>query len=104
MDDRVREAFERDYACGDEIIDALSLCRNPDGTYQQALARMCYKWFCKGRASTEAAEARYKPLVEAAQAVVDRWHSTDWKAPPTADFMNRLRDALADAARVMKGE
>lgn len=36
-------------------------------------------------------------LREAAQAVLDRWDSLDWKAAPTADYMNRLRDALAAA-------
>ena len=36
-------------------------------------------------------------LREAAQAVLDRWDSLDWKAAPTADYMNRLRAALAAA-------
>jgi len=36
-----------------------------------------------------------KELREAAQAVLDRWDSVDWKAPPTADYMERLRKALA---------
>jgi hypothetical protein len=34
-------------------------------------------------------------LVGAGQAVVARWDSTDWKAPPTADAMSDLRTALA---------
>ena len=34
-------------------------------------------------------------LIAAAKAVVDRWDSTDWKAAPTAEVMNRLRNALA---------
>lgn len=37
------------------------------------------------------------PLREAAQAVLDRWDSLDWKVAPTADYMNRLRAALAAA-------
>ena len=37
------------------------------------------------------------PLREAAQAVLDRWDSRNWKAAPTADYMNRLRAALAVA-------
>ena len=36
-------------------------------------------------------------LRAAAQAVLDRWDSLDWKAAPTADYMNRLRAALAAA-------
>lgn len=36
-----------------------------------------------------------KELIEAAQAVVDRWDSIDWKLPPTADYIARLRAALA---------
>ena len=36
-------------------------------------------------------------LREAAQAVMDRWDSSDWKAPATATYMNRLRAALAAA-------
>jgi hypothetical protein len=38
-------------------------------------------------------------LIKAAQAVVDRWDSTDWKAAPTAEVMNRLRNALAELSR-----
>jgi len=33
-------------------------------------------------------------VAEAAKAVHDRWESTDWKAEPTAGFMNALRDSL----------
>lgn len=49
-DAEVREAFERDYSCGDPLIDGESLARNSDGTYETALARLCFKWFGKGRA------------------------------------------------------
>ncbi len=35
------------------------------------------------------------PLREAAQAVLDCWDSRNWKAAPTADYMRRLRAALA---------
>lgn len=34
-------------------------------------------------------------LIEAAKAVIARWDSTDWKAAPTAEVMNRLRAALS---------
>lgn len=34
-------------------------------------------------------------LIEAAKAVIGRWDSTDWKAAPAADVMNRLRAALS---------
>ena len=34
-------------------------------------------------------------LIEAATAVIARWDSTDWKAAPTAEVMNRLRAALS---------
>ena len=38
-------------------------------------------------------------LRDAAQAVVDRWDTPLWKdAGPTAYVINRLRDALAEAA------
>jgi hypothetical protein len=36
-------------------------------------------------------------LVKAAKAVVDRWHTPSWKdAPHTAEFINRLENALKD--------
>jgi hypothetical protein len=36
-------------------------------------------------------------LVKAAKAVVDRWHTPLWKdAPHTAEFINRLENALKD--------
>lgn len=38
-----------------------------------------------------------EPLREAAQAVLDCWDSRNWKAAPTADYMRRLRAALAAA-------
>jgi hypothetical protein len=62
MSDTVREKFEQEYKCGDECIDALSLCTNPDGTYQQALARMCFKWFCKGQAAQADAGDLWQPI------------------------------------------
>lgn len=46
-----REAFEAEYASGDPWSDAISLARREDGEYYQALARMCFKWFCKGNKS-----------------------------------------------------
>ena len=42
-------------------------------------------------------DAMTDTLRAAAQAVLDRWDSLDWKAAPTADYMNRLRAALAAA-------
>lgn len=33
-------------------------------------------------------------LVDAADAVVRRWHSTSWKDKPTADYINRLNIAM----------
>lgn len=44
-----RAAFEREYATGDAVSDSISLARREDGEYEQALARMCFKWFCKGQ-------------------------------------------------------
>jgi hypothetical protein len=40
-----------------------------------------------------------RELIEAAKAVIARWDSKDWKAPPTAEVMNRLRNALAELSR-----
>lgn len=37
---------------------------------------------------------REQKLVEAARAVIKRWESIDWKAAPTADYMNTLRNVL----------
>ena len=37
---------------------------------------------------------REQKLVESARAVIARWESTDWKAAPTADYMNALRNVL----------
>ncbi len=38
-------------------------------------------------------------LLQAADAVVERWHSKDWKQPHTADFINRLAAAVGAAKR-----
>jgi hypothetical protein len=38
-------------------------------------------------------------VIEAAKAVIARWDSKDWKAPPTAEVMNGLRNALAELSR-----
>lgn len=51
MTDTVREKFEKEYSSGDLCCDAISLARREDGEYEQALARMCFKWFCKGGAA-----------------------------------------------------
>lgn len=53
-------------------------------------------------------DAQQDGLIEAANAVVERWHSKDWKQPHTAEFISRLASAIgavkfgndtADAAR-----
>ena len=56
-------------------------------------------------AATVAAEAKYLPVIEAAHAVVKRWHEPSWKdVPATANFIYRLRDALDSlAAPLLKG-
>jgi hypothetical protein len=36
----------------------------------------------------------WQELVHAADAVVERWHSRDWKQPHTAEFINRLAEAV----------
>lgn len=50
--DDAREVFEKEYSTGEPLIDAESLSRRPDGEYEVALARLCFKWFLKGRAAT----------------------------------------------------
>lgn len=52
MTDTMREKFEKEYSSGDLCCDAISLARREDGEYEQALARMCFKWFCKGSAAS----------------------------------------------------
>lgn len=49
--------------------------------------------------ATPAAPTDAKPdeLIEAANAVVERWHSRDWKQPHTADFIARLAAAVGAA-------
>jgi predicted DNA-binding ribbon-helix-helix protein len=49
------------------------------------------------QAKLSKAEAEKAELVKAAKAVVDRWHTPLWKeAPHTAEFINRLENALKD--------
>jgi hypothetical protein len=43
----------------------------------------------------ETGDTMNNELIEAAKAVIGRWDSTDWKAAPTAEVMNRLRAALS---------
>lgn len=45
----IRQEFEAKYSSGDVISDAMSLARRDDGEYEQSLARLCFKWFCRGR-------------------------------------------------------
>lgn len=49
--DDVREAFEASYRTGESYLDAESLARRPDGEYEAALARLCFKWFGLGHAA-----------------------------------------------------
>jgi hypothetical protein len=47
------------------------------------------------RTKLSQAEAEKAELVSASTAVVDRWHTPAWKdAPYTAEFINRLENAL----------
>jgi hypothetical protein len=49
------------------------------------------------QANLSQAEAEKAELASAAKAVVDRWHTPAWKdAPHTAEFINRLENALKD--------
>lgn len=43
-------------------------------------------------------------LRAAAEAVVARWDSIDWKAAPTAEVMNRLRNALSAPEKAAESE
>jgi len=47
-DSEIRKAFEELYSSGDNICDAMSMAKRDDGEYEQALARLCSKWFNKG--------------------------------------------------------
>jgi hypothetical protein len=47
------------------------------------------------RTTNPLSDPRVTALVDKAQAVINRWDSKDWKAPPTADTMKDLRAALA---------
>lgn len=51
--DKQREMFEQMYATGDCFSDAISLAKDEDGTYEQALARLCYKWFSLGYSAVQ---------------------------------------------------
>ena len=44
----IRKDFEAVYSTGESIIDAHSLAMRDDGEYEQALARLCFKYFSKG--------------------------------------------------------
>jgi hypothetical protein len=109
MTDKTREAFEAQYASGDAFSDAISLARRDDGEYEQALARMCYKWFCKGQAATSAADARYMPVIEKLVGAGDRascWMYSEIKAKVDSNEDNynsfvQLREALALAAPLL---
>ena len=72
---------------------------------------LCDKWNAECDAMREdnkrladvaqALESKLEGLIDAAQAVIDRWETPMWKdVPPTADYIYRLRDAVVAA----KGE
>jgi len=65
--DGEREKFEKEYASGDAVSDAISLARREDGEYEQALARMCFKWFRKGH---EAKPYDFVSALKEAKAIV----------------------------------
>lgn len=46
--EQLRKEFESMYSVGDRIVDSHSLAMREDGEYEQALARMCFKWFSRG--------------------------------------------------------
>lgn len=73
-----REAFEREYASGDCVSDAISLARRDDGDYEQALARMCYKWFCKGKAASSTPVVNREDVRDEMRInLFDAWVETD---------------------------
>ena len=47
-------------------------------------------------AANPAAVLKLIAVVRAAERVLERWDSRDWKEAPTADYMNALRQALAE--------
>ena len=70
---------------------------------------LCDKWNAECDAMREdnkrlasvaqAHESKLEGLFDAAQAVVERWETPMWKdVPPTADYIYRLRDAVAAAS------
>lgn len=48
MENKMREEFEVKYGTGDRLVDSISLAIREDGEYEQALARLCFKWFSHG--------------------------------------------------------
>lgn len=84
--DKVKQDFGAAYSSGDTICDAMSLARRDDGEYKQALARLCYKWFIKGRAA-ERAEIREKLESEGV-----RWFAELARS----EFMSDNSDSIPD--------
>ena len=71
--------------------------RETDVPHMHPMEVMARNFRAKQRAALAAQQPAPDPLREAAQAVLDCWDSRNWKAAPTADYMRRLRAALAAA-------
>ena len=69
--------------------------RETDVPHMHPMEVMARNFRAKLRAALAAPQPAPDPLREAAQAVLDCWDSRNWKAAPTADYMRRLRAALA---------
>ena len=69
--------------------------RETDVPHMHPMEVMARNFRAKQRAALAAPQPAPDPLREAAQAVLDCWDSRNWKAAPTADYMRRLRAALA---------
>lgn len=83
----MREAFEAAYSSGDCLSDAISLAYREDGEYEQSLARLCFKWFCKGY---EANRAHAIAILES--------DMLRWKAELTrSEFMNQNAEVIPDS-------
>ena len=120
MDDKVREAFERDYVKHD-------LGKDSYGDYNHQPTEDAYLDYCAGyQAATKAAEARYTPVVERLERALEFYSGPElyqgerdedgYTEEMLADMSEQplrgsglwsgatAREALADAARVMRGE
>lgn len=116
---QLRVDFERQYASGDDVSDAISLARRDDGEYEQALARLCFKWFCKGRTAPEGfALVPLEPtpaMVKAAfkavrmtgkyvQECISGWAPNAGKRHPhEPGIVSEIRAAIAEGAKMSRG-